>query len=386
MDVTTNFIENIYRDLREEITPEYAELYAYTSNDKLREILSTLHAGLVNNFKIMNERLPTNEYEQHFWADPSRDLIKYIEMSKRLQRGLKNTPFSLEVDEYYEKVITICSQFLRKSGGSPIPKNMEKITLYYKLPIFKPAGVLEIQSDPISYVALKPIGEGSYARVYTYTDEFYGQKFVLKRAKADLNDKELLRFKQEFEKMSEMSSPYVLRVYRYNDEKHEYIMEYMDYSLCDYITKFNSTLTTNARKHIGLQVLKAMTYIHSKGLFHRDISPKNILIKEYEDTLVVKIADFGLVKVPNSDLTSLQTDMKGSFNDPGLVIDGFANYDLSHEIYSLTKLLCYIMTGKINLDNISDEKIKKFISIGMNPDKSERYKSLNDLKEAFWNL
>ena len=44
------------------------------------------------------------------------------------------------------------------------------------------------------------------------------------------------------------------------------------------------------------------------------------------------------------------------------------------------------MTGKINLDNISDEKIKKFISIGMNPDKSERYKSLNDLKEAFWNL
>ena len=140
MDVT-NFIENIYRELSEEITPEYVELYAYTTNDKLREILSTLHAGLVNNFKIMNERLPTNEYEQHFWAEPSRNLIKYIEMSKRLQRGLKHTTFSLEIDEYYEKLITACSQFLCKSGGSSIPKNMEKITLYYTLPIFKPTGV-----------------------------------------------------------------------------------------------------------------------------------------------------------------------------------------------------------------------------------------------------
>ena len=132
--------------------------------------------------------------------------------------------------------------------------------------------------------------------------------------------------------------------------------------------------------------MKAIKYIHSKGLFHRDISPKNILIKEFEDTLVVKIADFGLVKVPNSDITSLQTDMKGSFNDPGLVIDGFANYDLSHEIYSLTKLLCYIMTGKINFENIKNEKIKKFISIGMNPDKTKRYKCLSDLKDAFLNL
>ncbi|XQF94187.1 protein kinase domain-containing protein (plasmid) [Pseudoalteromonas espejiana] len=48
---------------------------------------------------------------------------------------------------------------------------------------------------------------------------------------------------------------------------------------------------------------------------HRDISPKNILLKEYDDVAVVKIADFGLVKIVDSELTSENTDFKGYYND-----------------------------------------------------------------------
>ena len=47
---------------------------------------------------------------------------------------------------------------------------------------------------------------------------------------------------------------------------------------------------------------------------------KNILIKEYDDTLVVKLSDFGLVKIPDSTLTTVNTEFKGYFNDPALVV------------------------------------------------------------------
>lgn len=77
--------------------------------------------------------------------------------------------------------------------------------------------------------------KGSYAKVFRYRDEFYNKFFVLKRAKNDLNDKELERFKREFDVMNELKSPYVLEVHRYDEEKNEYYMEYADETLKKFI-------------------------------------------------------------------------------------------------------------------------------------------------------
>ncbi len=77
--------------------------------------------------------------------------------------------------------------------------------------------------------------------------------------------------------------------------------------------------------------------ISLKGLLHRDISLTNVFIKHYDDVDVVKIGDFGLVKVPDSTLTSLQSELKGSLNDPDLINVGFANYDMCHETFTV----CY---------------------------------------------
>ena len=128
-----------------------------------------------------------------------------------------------------------------------------------------------------------------------------------------LSDKELARFKREFEVMHSLSSPYILDVFSFNDARNEYIMEYMDYTLDEYISKHNTVLAKTKRKNISRQILRAFDYIHSKGHLHRDISPKNILIKKYDNNvLVVKIADFGLVKIPDSSFTSSNTKVNSS--------------------------------------------------------------------------
>lgn len=134
------------------------------------------------------------------------------------------------------------------------------------------------------------------------------------------------------------------------------------------------------------QVLKAFKYLHSKKLLHRDISPSNILLKIYENVVVVKIADFGLVKVPDSQLTNLNTDLKGSFNDSGLATEGFQNYDILHETYALTKLIFFILTGKTNVSNIKNASLNQFVQKGLSTDKSRRYKSVNELSNAVTQL
>lgn len=43
-------------------------------------------------------------------------------------------------------------------------------------------------------------------------------------------------------------------------------------------------------------ILEVYNFDESKNLLHRDISTTNILVKQYDDANIIKIADFGLVK------------------------------------------------------------------------------------------
>ncbi len=381
-----NYIESQYRELLScsQINAEYSDLYKSFRNQKLREILMTLHHDLVGLFRTMNERLPTGEHEAHFWAEPSRDLIKRIEIIFSLVSSLKATPLAFQIDPYYLELLTRCRDFLSSSGGSSLPPNMAKVELYYTLPIFLPLSSITISHKQQDFTFdLKLIGSGSYANVYKYKDTFYNRPFILKRAKKELTDKEMARFKREFDVMNDLSSPYILEVYCYNPDKNEYIMEYMDYTLDGYIAAHNSTLTIIQRKGIAQQILRAFDYLHSKGHLHRDISPKNILIKEYDDTLVVKLSDFGLVKIPDSTLTTVNTEFKGYFNDPALVVEGFNTYGIVHETYALTRVIYFVMTGKTNTEKITNQNLRNFVERGLNPDKTKRFQNIRDMISAF---
>lgn len=381
-----NYIESQYRELLlcSQINAEYSDLYKSFRNQKLREILMTLHHDLVGLFRTMNERLPTGEHEAHFWAEPSRDLIKRIEIIFSLVSSLKETPLAFQIDPYYLDLLTRCRDFLSSSGGSSLPPNMAKVELYYTLPIFLPLSSITISHKQQDFTFdLKLIGSGSYANVYKYKDTFYNRPFILKRAKKELTDKEVARFKREFDVMNDLSSPYILEVYCYNPDKNEYIMEYMDYTLDGYIAAHNSTLTIVQRKGIAQQILRAFDYLHSKGHLHRDISPKNILIKEYDDTLVVKLSDFGLVKIPDSTLTTVNTEFKGYFNDPALVVEGFNTYGIVHETYALTRVIYFAMTGKTNTEKITNQNLRAFVEKGLNPDKIKRFQNIRDMISAF---
>ena len=270
--------------------------------------------------------------------------------------------------------------FLKQSGGSEIPIGFNKIELYYKIPIFKLSSTISVKRNKETFFySLKKIGEGSYANVSKYTDTFYNRTFVLKHLKKDSTEEEIERFKREYEIMSNLKSPYIVEVYNYNEKENKYIMEYMDYTLYDYIQKNNGTLTINERKKLILQILKAFSYLHSKKIFHRDISYTNILLKKYEDVCVVKISDFGLVKIQKSELTSEKTEVKGSLHDPELERIGFKNYSMCHEIYALTRVIFFIITGRTNIEK-AEGFSKELLDIGLNTDKAKRFRNINEMK------
>ena len=131
-----NSIEIKYRELGQYLTIEYIDLYKEFTHRTLQEIFSTLHSLLTSNYGAMNSRLPTGDFTNHFWAENSRELILAIDVIESLQRILKSTEYAFDIDSYYQGVIEQSKKFLSKSCGSEIPPHMNKIELYYKIPVF----------------------------------------------------------------------------------------------------------------------------------------------------------------------------------------------------------------------------------------------------------
>lgn len=371
---------------------DFYDMYSFVPSDDLRKILAAFHTNLNKWITVMNNDIHTTYDDDdkivynggYFHAQDSRDYLALIEKMDSLRRKLKSSKYEFRLcKDEYDDFIRRTRRFVVKSGGSTIPKGFEPVEIEDLNPVFELVSGVAITSESKKiYASMTPVGEGSYAKVYYYLDPTYNIPIILKRALPSLDNKEVKRFEQEFNILKSLHSPYIVEAYAYNESTNEYTMEYMDETLHDYILRNNASLSLKDRKGMIAQICKGLEYIHNKGILHRDISLVNIFVKHYEDVNVIKLGDFGIVKNPENTLTSLQSEIKGSLNDPDLINVGFANYEIRHETFALTRLCYFVLTGRTNVSKQKDGAIKEFWRKGTDTDINERFKSVNELYTA----
>lgn len=346
----------------------------------LDEIFAFFHFQFNNLLRHMNSRLNT----RHYTADESRSLLLLINELRTIQDMSSTAALDFDVDSYYKKILESCEGFLQNSGGSTIPMDFQRVEIKEITPIFTLKTGIKTER-PTSHFTFptEEIDRGSYAVVYKYNDPLYDRVFAIKKAKDTLTTDEYDRFCREFDEMKKLSSIYILDVFTFNTDDRYYIMEYADETLENYVENHNSTSDNKQKFKLIWQIFRAFQYLHSKNVLHRDVSPKNILIKHYDGMMNVKVSDFGLVKIPESKLTRFQTEFKGSLNDPQLITIGFRNYEIHHETYALTRLIYYIFSGRISDGVFSNPDFESFFQKGTNFDTAQRYKSVEELEIAF---
>lgn len=374
-----NQMKYMLDDLREKYqalpaTRAFARLY---DDPEWGHMFAVLHQRLNDHFTDINGRAKST---RHYWADNSRDLLALInEISVELHL-IKRSGIEVELADPYQEVLDRCRPWLSQSGGSTVPEDFQAIEVISYEPVFVHAAQsvkLEKQQTP---VALRMVGSGSYAHVYSYVDPDYGIRFAIKRAKKDLEKRDLDRFKKEFEIMKALRFPYVVQVFLYNEKLNEYRMEYCDTTLRAHISKNNATMSFAARKRIALQLLYGINYLHLNGLLHRDISLQNVLLKVFAmGAVLVKLSDFGLAKDQFNDFTRTQTEMKGTIRDP--MLSSFKDYAVVNELYSIAHVLAYIFTGKESLPSTAGA-VGQIIHKCADNDVSQRYQTVAELIAA----
>lgn len=353
-------------------SPAYERLYGH--EEQLGHMFAVLHKQLNDHFSKINGRADST---RHYWADPSRDLIVLISEINQDLYDLSRAGDHFVLDPTYQDALEHCDTWLKESGGSTVPMDYQPVTLERYAPIFlRQAGKVVLQGRSES-LQLSHEGEGSYANVYSYEDPEYGIRFALKRAKNGISERDLQRFKREFEVMKSLSFPYIAEVYKYNEKLNEYSMEYCDETLRSYVSSRGNELRPPTRLRIVEQFLFALNYLHSKGILHRDISLQNILLKTYDnDAVLVKLSDFGLIKEINSGFTMTQTQFRGTIRDPQL--DNLKEYGVVNEMYAIGWVIQYVLTGKESLlyDQGPVAEIVRNCTLG---DTSARFQSVREV-------
>jgi len=196
---------------------------------------------------------------------------------------------------------------------------------------------------------IKQLGTGSTGIVFQVKKS--NANYALKILRSDLAPEmhQLQRggqFLSEAKILSNIKHPNIVEIYDYgfSDNYMPYIlMEFIKGQPLTKIVKKNS-MELKKRLNIFVQICKAIQFIHNNKVLHRDIKPGNIMIG---DDLTVKLTDFGLAHIIDTQGSSSENQISGSpaYMSP----EAFSETDtIDHhsDIFSLGVLGYELFTGE----------------------------------------
>ncbi|MEQ1500891.1 MAG: protein kinase [Myxococcota bacterium] len=199
------------------------------------------------------------------------------------------------------------------------------------------------------YVFMREIGSGGMARVLLAKDPA-GNLVALKVLRKSRFKTGLVRFRREFRALSRIHHANVIRVETYGDlHGHPFIaMEYVDgpdlHSLIRSFRSWEPEKRWQRVEEILIDLCRALSAIHRRGLVHRDLKPSNVLINREG---VCKLTDFGIVKDldPSQD-PHLSTTLVGTwaYASPEQITGNAIDH--RSDLYSLGVILFAMLTGK----------------------------------------
>jgi len=132
-------------------------------------------------------------------------------------------------------------------------------------------------------------------------------------------------------------------------EYHLLVLEYLPgVSLFDLIDK-NSRLSEPVARYILLQVLSAISYLHSQGILHNDIKDENVMVGR-EGT--VTLLDLGSATYETNSKTRNYCGSE-TYSSPE-VVSGKPYSRLCQEIWSIGVLLFVMVSGEMPFDCVLD--------------------------------
>ncbi|KAF3432681.1 hypothetical protein FNV43_RR23783 [Rhamnella rubrinervis] len=195
-----------------------------------------------------------------------------------------------------------------------------------------------------NYHVIELVGEGSFGKVYKGRRKFTGQtvamKFIMKHGKSD---KDIHNLRQEIEILRKLKHENIIEMLDSFESPQEFcvVTEFAQGELFE-ILEDDKCLPEEQVQAIAKQLVRALHYLHSNRIIHRDMKPQNILIGAGS---VVKLCDFGFARAMSTNTVVLRS-IKGTplYMAPELVRE--QPYNHTADLWSLGVILYELFVGQ----------------------------------------
>jgi serine/threonine protein kinase len=211
------------------------------------------------------------------------------------------------------------------------------------------------------YLLLDTIGGGGMGQVFKARHRQLGRIEAIKVIRDSLlSDAEAAqqlrsRFQRELQATARLSHPNIVKVH-YADEDHGrpyMVMEYLDGPDLERLVTGAGPLGPEKACAYLAQATQALHHLYERGMVHRDIKPRNLLVTQADDQ--VKLLDLGLVLFVDE---AEQQQTVEELTRPGMVMgtrpymapEQLANphhVDIRADLYSVGCTLYFLLTGKV---------------------------------------
>ncbi len=212
---------------------------------------------------------------------------------------------------------------------------------------------------------LRLIGQGGMSEVYLAYDETTLAPVAVKVLADHLADSKQFvnRFYREARMSRLLAHPHLVRAtdagYDSDALKHYLAMEYVDGPTAHELLTTTGPLPPGLVVSIGVDVAKALGFLHSRNYVHRDVKPDNILL--HPDG-VAKLGDLGLAKrIASGDENLTHSDQsvgtpqympQEQAANPALV-------DGRSDLFALGATLYHLLTGQVPFRGTTHEEIAR---------------------------
>jgi mitogen-activated protein kinase 1/3 len=204
------------------------------------------------------------------------------------------------------------------------------------------------------YKIQEVIGKGSYGVVCSAIDTHTGEKVAIKKITnifEHLSD--ATRILREIKLLRLLRHPDIVEIKHImlppsqREFKDIYVVFELMESDLHQVIKANDDLTPEHYQFFLYQLLRALKFIHTANVFHRDLKPKNVLANA---DCKLKICDFGLARVAFNDTPTaiFWTDYVATrwYRAPELCGSFFSKYTPAIDIWSIGCIFAEVLTGK----------------------------------------